>query len=142
MFCLNCGKEIDNSAMKCPYCNSPTENAMNNSDNFGSLEIESSVPNTKNNSCLGAGIISIILGVMGFICSIIYAIRVFDNLDELLLWFSDMTLILACPGLMLGLFCRSKNSSSKTGLAGIIFSSITLAILFIVDMVFLADIIL
>lgn len=66
MFCLKCGKEIDNSAMKCPYCDCPTENS-------GNLIVDTDV-NTVKNSGESMGIIGIVVGACGIVFAWLFAL--------------------------------------------------------------------
>lgn len=70
MYCLKCGKEIEDSAMACPYCGSATENApvsvVNNVIPDSDNEAVKSAENMAN--------IGMIVGVVGAILAWIFAL--------------------------------------------------------------------
>ena len=103
MFCLKCGKEIDNNAMRCPYCNCPTENAGE------AIDTNTIDPSMK--SAKSFGIAAIVLGGMGILWA--WLIAIFG-------W------ILGGVGLALALVGRNKNQFEKTCKIGLILSAITL----------------
>lgn len=37
MYCRNCGKEIDNNLVQCPYCNTPITAGINTVEDSGSI---------------------------------------------------------------------------------------------------------
>ena len=112
MFCLKCGKEIDNNAMRCPYCDCPTENAA------GGIETDMIDPSIKSANSLG--ITSIILGALGMLWAWLLAI---------LGW------ILGGVGLALALVGRNKNKFAKKCKIGIILSAIALGFSFISSLI-------
>lgn len=103
MFCLKCGKEIDNSAINCPYCNSPTENAESSTINTTVITSNTSINKTKSSSEDTQGIIGIILGA----CSILFAwlIAIFG-------WICGIAGVIVS---ILG-YKKSKNSKCKIGI--------------------------
>lgn len=64
MFCKNCGKEIDDSALVCPNCGVATENMMKNNNN-------SSVPAQKNTLAIVGFVLSFFTSIIGLIISIV-----------------------------------------------------------------------
>lgn len=73
MYCLKCGKQIDDDALYCPYCNSPTENA--------NTAIIKNTPSSVNSTSYSPsklpkvfGIISIILGGLSLLWAWIFVI--------------------------------------------------------------------
>ena len=103
MFCLKCGKEIDDNAMRCPYCDCPTENA---GEAIDTTTIDPSIKSAKS-----FGIAAIVLGAIGIIWA--WLIAIFG-------W------VLGGVGLALALVGRNKNPLEKTCKAGLILSAITL----------------
>ena len=103
MFCLKCGKEIDDNAMRCPYCNCPTENA---GETIGEDVID---PTAKSAQTLG--IVSIVLGGLGIVWAWFFAIFGWG---------------LGGVGLALALVGQNKNQYVKTCKIGIILSAVTL----------------
>jgi uncharacterized membrane protein YvbJ len=103
MFCLKCGKEIDDNAMRCPYCNCPTENAGTTVD---TSTIDPSLQSGEN-----LGLVGIILGAIG---------AVFAWLIAIIGW------ICAGTGLALSVVGNNKNKSTKKCKIGIIVSAIGL----------------
>ena len=112
MFCLKCGKEIDNNAMRCPYCNCPTENSGE------AIDTTTLDPSIKSASSFG--IIAIILGALGIIWAWLLAI---------LGW------ILGGAGLAVALVGRNKNKFEKTCTKGLILSAIALGCSFISSLI-------
>ena len=108
MFCLKCGKEIDDSAMRCPYCDCPIENAGE------AVDVSTMDPTIKSANSLG--IVGIILGALGIFWGLIIA---------LLGW------ILGGVGLALSLVGRNKNKFVKSCKAGAIVSAIALGLSFV-----------
>ena len=108
MFCLKCGKEIDDNAMRCPYCDCPTENAGE------AMDVSTVDPTIKSANSLG--ITSIILGAVGILWA--WLIALFG-------W------ILGGVGLALALVGRNKNKFVKTCKIGLILSAIALGCSFI-----------
>ena len=102
MFCLKCGKEIDDGAMRCPYCDCPTENA---GETIDTTTIDPSVKSAKS-----FGIAAIILGAVGILWA--WIIAIFG-------W------ILGGVGLALALVGRNKNKYEKTCKIGLILSAAT-----------------
>ncbi len=121
MYCLKCGKEIDDTAVKCPFCDCPTENAG---------EIVSVGDITAPTSCgKKFGIPSIILGASGAAFAWIFAIvgvAAYVGLVSILGGFLGASL--GGAGLVLGLIGRRKERSSKVCLIGIILSSVALGL--------------
>lgn len=103
MFCLKCGKEIDDNAMVCPYCNCPTENA--------GATIDTSTIDPSIKSADSMGLISIVLGSIGIL---------FAWLIALIGW------ILAGTGLALSLVGKNKNPNSSKCRVALILSIIAL----------------
>ena len=68
MFCLKCGKEIDDNATHCPYCNCPTENA--GEVVFEEAEVVEESPKKAG----GLGVAGIILGACSLVFSWLIAI--------------------------------------------------------------------
>ena len=66
MFCLKCGKEIDNNATICPYCNSATENAM---ETTTTMDTSVSQPASS-----GLGVVAIVLGAVGIVLALLFAL--------------------------------------------------------------------
>ena len=112
MYCLKCGKEIDSQAIRCPYCDSPTENAP---QTYTPATFEST-----DKSANSFGIVSIVLGSLGIFWALLLAI---------LGW------IFGGVGLALALVGRNKNQSSKQSKVGIILSAIALGLSFISSMI-------
>lgn len=112
MFCLKCGKEIDDDAMRCPFCNCPTENAGE--------AIDTNVIDPTVKSANSLGITSIILGGLGILWAWLLAI---------LGW------ILGGAGLAVSLIGRNKNKFVKTCKIGIIVSAIALGCSFISSLI-------
>ena len=108
MFCLKCGKEIDNNAMRCPYCGCPTENA--------GAPIEADIIDPAIKSANSLGITSIILGALGILWA--WLIALFG-------W------ILGGVGLALSLVGRNKSKCAKKCKIGTILSAIALGCSFI-----------
>lgn len=106
MFCLKCGKEIDNSAMKCPYCNCPTENA-------GSIVDINAIDPTIT-SANNFGTASIVLGAIGIALSSLMGGWLWGGI-----------------GLVLALIGRNKNKFVKKTKIGMILSAIALGCSFI-----------
>lgn len=72
MYCLKCGKEIEDSAMNCPFCGSATENAgvpvMNvSSDNEAAKSAESMANIGFIVGIVGA-ILAWIFALLGYVC--------------------------------------------------------------------------
>ena len=63
MFCLKCGKEIDNNATSCPYCNSATENAMETTTTIDK-SVSQPAPSVLGTLAVVFGAIGIVLGVL------------------------------------------------------------------------------
>ena len=108
MFCLKCGKQIDDSAIKCPYCDCPTENA---GDAINTDVLDPSIKSSKS-----FGIAAIVLGALGILWAILFAI---------------FGWIFGGTGLALGLVGRNKNKFEKTCKIGTILSAIALGCAFI-----------
>lgn len=70
MYCLKCGKEIEDSAMACPYCGCATENSpapvMNNVFSSSNDEAVKSAENMAN--------IGMIVGIVGAILAWVFAL--------------------------------------------------------------------
>lgn len=66
MYCLKCGKEIEDLAMSCPYCGSPTENAPVPANFASDNEDKKSADNLAN--------IGFIVGVVGAIVAWVFAL--------------------------------------------------------------------
>ena len=62
MFCLKCGKEIDDHATFCPYCNSATENAAG----FQDFETNNTRPVSDRKE-----ILAIVFGAVAIVLSLI-----------------------------------------------------------------------
>ena len=112
MFCLKCGKEIDNNAMRCPFCDCPTENAGE------AIDTTTTDPSIK--SAKSFGIAAIILGALGIIWA--WLLAIFG-------W------ILGGVGLALALVGRNKNKYVKNCKIGIILSAIALGCSFISSLI-------
>ncbi len=103
MFCLKCGKEIDDDAKKCPYCDCPTHNAENN------LEV---IENTSSNQTANTlGILGIVFGAIGIPLAWLIA---------LLGW------MLGGAGLTLSFISLGKNKSNTKWIVGVVLSAIAL----------------
>ena len=112
MFCLKCGKMIDDNAMRCPYCDCPTENSGE------AVDTNTIDPTVK--SAKSFGIAAIILGALGIFWAWLLAI---------LGW------ILGGVGLALALVGRNKNKYVKNCKIGIILSAIALGCSFISSLI-------
>lgn len=112
MFCLKCGKEIDDGAMRCPYCDCPTENAG------GAIDVHAVDPTIK--SAKSFGITAIILGSLGILWA--WLIAIFG-------W------ILGGVGLALALVGRNKNKYVKVCKIGTILSAVALGCSFISSLI-------
>ena len=112
MFCLKCGKEIDNNAMKCPYCGCPTENA---GEIIDTTTIDPSIK-----SANSFGITSIILGSLGILWAWLFAI---------------FGWVFAGVGLSLALVGRNKNKFAKSCKIGLILSAVALGCSFISSLI-------
>ena len=112
MFCLKCGKEIDNNAMRCPYCDCPTENA---GEAIDTTTIDPSIKSAKT-----FGITAIILGALGIPWAWLLAI---------LGW------ILGGVGLALALVGINKNKLEKTCKIGLVLSAVTLGCSFVSSLI-------
>ena len=112
MFCLKCGKEIDNNAMRCPYCDCPTENA---GEAIDTTTIDPSIKSAKS-----FGITAIILGALGILWA--WLLAIFG-------W------ILSGVGLALALVGRNKNKFEKTCKIGLILSAVALGCSFISSLI-------
>ncbi len=108
MFCLKCGKEIDNNAMRCPYCDCPTENSGD------TINITTVEPSTK--SAKSFGITAIVLGALGILWA--WLLAIFG-------W------ILGGVGLALALVGRNNNKLENTCKIGIILSAVALGCSFV-----------
>lgn len=104
MFCLKCGNQIDDNAMKCPFCNCPTENA--------GAPIESSVTDDSIKSANGLGTVSVALGIVGCIMAWLLA---------------ALGYIFGGAALALALIARNKNQCSQNAKRGLIISIAALA---------------
>lgn len=103
MFCLKCGKEIADDAMKCPYCDCPTENAGT------TIDTSSIDPTIK--SADSMGLIGIVTGSIGILFAWLFA---------LIGW------ILGGTGLALSLVGKNKNPGSSKCRIALIVSIIAL----------------
>jgi uncharacterized membrane protein YvbJ len=110
MFCLNCGKEIANDALYCPYCNSATENV----ENASASPVINDEP--AKNSSNTFGLIAVILGALGVVLAWLIAL-----LGHL---FGGAALALSIIG-------KCKDSSPKKATAGLVLAIITLVFSFI-----------
>lgn len=119
MYCLKCGKEIDDDAVKCPYCDCPTENAE---ESFSVGEVDTSTVSVKK-----FGISSIILGASGVAFAWIFMLVGF--MAEVALVFVLGGFFGSIPGgvgLALGFIGKRKDKTSKVCLIGIILSAVAL----------------
>lgn len=119
MYCLKCGKEIDDDAVKCPYCDCLTENAE---EGFNVGEVDTSTVSVKK-----FGIPSIVLGACGIAFGWMFAIVGLTAEVALMsilggVWGS----IFGGGSLALGLVGRRKDKTSKVCLIGIILSAVAL----------------
>ena len=112
MFCLKCGKEIDDNAMRCPYCNCPTENAGM------AVDMDTIDPSLK--SADSMGIVGIVLGGIG---------ALFAWLLAIIGW------IFSGVGLALSLVGSNKNKCSKKSKIGTIVSAVGLAFSFLSSLI-------
>lgn len=112
MFCLKCGKEIADDAMRCPFCDCPTENAGEMVD---TTAIDPTVKTAKS-----FGITAIILGALGILWAWLLAIFGWG---------------LSGAGLVVGLVGRNKNKYVTSCKVGIILSSIGIACSFISSLI-------
>ena len=99
MFCLKCGKEIDDTAMACPFCGCATENA--------GIPIDSHVVDDSLKSADGLGTVAIAVGAIGAVMAWLLAI---------------LGYIAAGAGIALALYAKSKNKESKKAKTGLIIS--------------------
>ncbi len=67
MYCLKCGKEIEDLAMSCPYCGSATENAP-------APEVNNSFNNEAVKSAENMANIGMIIGIIGAILAWVFAL--------------------------------------------------------------------
>ena len=66
MYCLQCGKQIDDNTLKCPFCDCPTENSEK--------KIDVAEVSTSKNSKKAAdifGIVGIVLEIIGLLLTLI-----------------------------------------------------------------------
>ena len=112
MFCLKCGKEIDDSAMSCPYCNCPTENA--------GTSVNSDIIDPSAQSADNFGLTSIVLGAIGIAMAWLIAI---------IGW------ICGGAGLAVALVGRNKNPFSQKAKTGVILSAVALGCSFISSLI-------
>ena len=112
MFCLKCGREIDDDAMKCPFCNCPTENS--------GIAVDSNVIDPTLTEGSGKGVAGIILGAVSMLFAWLFA---------LIGWI--------CAGVGLGLSITGliKNKSNTKCKVGIILSSLGLVCSFISSLI-------
>ena len=101
MFCLKCGKEIDNNAMRCPYCDCPTENT--------GVAIDTTTIDPTIKSAKSIGITAIIFGALGILAAVAAIGWIFSGI-----------------GLALALVGRNQNKFEKTCKIGLILSAIAL----------------
>ena len=104
MFCLKCGKEIENGATMCPYCNSATENAV---------DASSFASNTTQPSTSGLGVAAIVTGALGIVMGILIAL---------------LGYVFGGAGLAMSIIERSKNGFSKQAVAGTVVSIVALVV--------------
>lgn len=82
MFCKNCGKQIDDSAMNCPYCGAATANTPNAAPNMPSQQpyqqqpyqqqpYQQPAPAPTEKKGVGLGVASLILGVLTILMNLI-----------------------------------------------------------------------
>lgn len=110
MYCLKCGKQIDDDALHCPYCNFPTENANAATiQNAPSLGDSTSYSPSKLPKVFG--IISIPLGALSLIWSWLFVV---------------VGLLLAGGGFALSLIGFIKNKRTVTCKIGFILSAVGL----------------
>lgn len=103
MFCLNCGKQIDDSSTSCPYCGSLIGNANGFSENpYGAQAAPSE----------GLGIAAIVVGAVGILMAWLVAL---------------LGYIFGGIGLTLALVGKHQNKLSSKATVGMILSIITLA---------------
>lgn len=104
MFCLKCGKEIDDAALSCPFCGCATENA--------GIPIDSHVVDDSLKSADGLGTVAIALGIIGIVIAWLLAI---------------LGYIAAGAGVGVALYAKSKNKSSDKAKKGLILSIVAFA---------------
>ena len=105
MFCTKCGKEIDNDAVVCPYCNSATSEAA--------TDVSTQQVVTPQPASNGMGIASIVLGALGIVFGLLIAL---------------LGYIFGGAGLALAITARNKNGASTLTTVGMVVSIFTLAL--------------
>ena len=103
MFCLKCGKEIDNNATICPYCNSATENTV---ENIGNYEVNTAKPTSN-----GLEIASIVISAIGIGLALLIAL---------------LGYIFGGAGLAMAIIARTKDGFTKQVATGMILSIVAL----------------
>lgn len=66
MYCLQCGKQIDDKALKCPFCDCPTENSE---EKIGVADVSTSKNSKKIADIFG--IVGIVLGIIGLLLTLL-----------------------------------------------------------------------
>ncbi len=64
MYCRNCGKEIDDNAVVCVHCGTPT-------DNFTTSTVSNDKPKETNVLAIVGFVFSFLVALVGLICSIL-----------------------------------------------------------------------
>ena len=105
MFCLKCGKEIDNSATVCPYCNSLTENAMGGNETF---EAKATQPTSSS-----LGVVAIVMGALGIVLAVLIAL---------------LGYIFGGAALAMALVAKGKAGFTKQVAAGLVLSIVALVV--------------
>ena len=104
MFCLKCGKEIDNNATICPYCGSATENTVVNTGNYEA--------NTSQPSSNALGIVAIVMSAIGIGLALLIAL---------------LGYIFGGAGLAMAIVEKNKKGFTKQVATGMILSIVALA---------------
>ena len=103
MYCLKCGKEIDDSSITCPFCGCATENA--------GIPIDSHTVDDSLKSADGLGTSAMVIGGIGIIVAWLLAI---------------LGYIVGGAGIAVALYARSKCKESNKAKKGLIISVVAL----------------
>lgn len=103
MFCLKCGKEIDDASINCPFCGCATENSGIPLDNYSMDDSRKSAD--------GLGTVAIALGIIGIVIAWLLAI---------------LGYIAGGAGVGVALYAKSKCKDSDKAKKGLIISIVAL----------------